>query len=204
MSLFVKICGLRRPEDVEAVGALRPDAMGFIFHPRSPRYLPPERAAPVTALVPEGILKVGVFVDATPERVSEVRAAAGLDVVQLHGRERPADYAGRGLVLWKVVHLDRRDPDAEQGPVDALLIDRYTAEAPGGTGLTADWERARCFVNEHAARVLLAGGLTPGNVEEAVRKVSPWGVDVSSGVEAVPGRKDLDKVRTFIARCRNL
>lgn len=204
MSLFVKICGLCHPEDVEAVAALRPDAMGFIFYPPSPRYVPPENAPELIALVPEGIRKVGVFVNTAPRDVAVIRTAAGLDVVQLHGRESPPDYATVEALLWKVVHLDRRDPEAERGPVDALLIDSYTTEAPGGTGLTADWDQARRYVEDSSAPVILAGGLTPDNVEEAVGNVAPWGVDVSSGVEREPGRKDLEKVRTFIERCRSL
>lgn len=203
MSLFVKICGVCRPEDAEAVGAMRPDAVGLNFYPPSPRYLEPEAARALAARIPEGILKVGIFVDAPPAEVAAIRATAGLDVVQLHGREHPQDYAGVGAPLWKVVHLDRRQPEAEQGPVDAFLIDSYTAEAPGGTGVTADWDRARAFVQASPVPVLLAGGLTPDNVEQAAREVAPWGVDVSSGVEASPGRKDLEAVRTFVERCRN-
>ena len=204
MSLFVKICGVCRPDDVDGVVALRPDAVGFNFYPRSPRYVLPRQAPSLAARVPEGILKVGIFVDAPPAEVRAVREKVGLDLVQLHGQEAPADYAGLGGGLWKVVHLDRRIPESGQGPVDALLIDRYTSEAPGGTGLTADWDQARRFVEACPCPVLLAGGLRPDNVEAAVRKVRPWGVDVSSGVEARPGVKDLEAVRTFIERCRNL
>lgn len=228
MSLLVKICGICRPEDAEAVGAMRPDAMGFIFYPPSPRYVEPGTAQALVDLVPEGILKVGVFVNMPPAEVAAVRETVGLNVVQLHGKEDPEAYRDVGAPLWKVVHLDRwagegehvmgssgrgegrgasrseARPPSGRGPVDALLIDSYTSEAPGGTGVTADWDQARRFVETSPMPVLLAGGLTPDNVKTAVHEVAPWGVDVSSGVEAWPGRKDLEAVRTFVERCRSL
>ncbi|MFH0952747.1 MAG: phosphoribosylanthranilate isomerase [Verrucomicrobiota bacterium] len=111
--------------------------------------------------------------------------------------------AGEVSKVWTVVHLDRGAPAPDEGArVDAYLLDSYSAESPGGTGRVLDWNRAREFVRTSRKPVLLAGGLTPENVEEAIRRVQPWGVDVSSGVEQAPGRKDLARVRAFIQRCR--
>lgn len=202
--VFVKICGLTQEADVDAVCALKPDAVGFIFWPLSKRYVSPERAAELAARAPDSILRVGVFVGAGAEEVGEAAEAASLHVVQCY--DMPMDALKRHMPVrvWQSVHLDR--PDGESAPasnVDAVLIDSYTGTSPGGTGITGDWDRAARWVNDHDIPVLLAGGLTPDNVSEAVRTVRPWGVDVSSGVEAAPGRKDIEKVERFITQCRN-
>lgn len=205
MSVFVKICGLARREDVEAVVAMRPDAIGFVFWPKSPRYVKPSVVGNWVAEVPSAILKVGVFVDASSDEVQRAVSAAGLDVAQLHGSENPADFAGRGFGVWRVVRPGRDSASVVAGwPVDALLVDTYSPDAPGGTGRVGDWNAAREFAGAVSHRVLLAGGLTPANVADAIRSVRPWGVDVSSGVEERPGRKDLAKVREFITQCRSL
>ena len=203
MGLFVKICGLASGPDVQAVAALRPDALGFVLWPGSKRYAKPEEVGVWTRDLPPGLHKVGVFVDATPEEVQRAMEVAGLDVAQLHGAERPQDFAGRGLRLWRALGLRSAEEAVPGGwSVDAFLVDTYSAQSPGGTGQVGDWVAARSFVQRCPQPVLLAGGLNPGNVKEAVRAVQPWGVDVSSGVEAAPGRKDLAKVREFIERCR--
>lgn len=203
MGLFVKICGLASASDAQAVAALRPDALGFVLWPGSKRYARPEEVGSWTRDLPPDLLKVGVFVDATPDEVQRALAVAGLDVAQLHGAERPQDFAGRGLPLWRALSLRSAEEAVPAGwSVDAFLVDTYSAQSPGGTGLVGDWAAARSFVRRCPQAVLLAGGLHPGNVREAVAAVRPWGVDVSSGVEAAPGRKDLAKVREFIERCR--
>lgn len=199
----VKICGLAHPDDVAAVAALRPDAMGFVFWPRSPRAVRPEQVADWVALIPPGILKVGVFVDESPEAILRAMTIAGLDVAQVHGRERREDFEGFPRPLWRSVSL--HSPSSERWlawSVDAFLVDTYSAQAPGGTGCVGDWAAAREFVAIAGRPVWLAGGLTPENVREAIQVVMPWGVDVSSGVERSPGRKDLEKVARFIAACR--
>lgn len=203
MRVFVKICGLCRSEDVEAVAGLKPDAMGFVFWRKSPRVVSPENVGEWTRDLPRSIRKVGVFVDAPLADVVRAIKAARLDVVQLHGHEPPGFCELIPTDVWKSLHLDRVDEEtAGAYRVDAFLVDSYSAESPGGTGRTGDWTLARAFVKARRTPVLLAGGLTPGNVREAVRAVRPWGVDVSSGVESRPGKKDIGKVRDFIAQCR--
>ena len=130
---------------------------------------------------------------------------AGLDGGQRHGGESPETCRGVPGRTWKAVHLDR-DPglDVEGYPVDAFLIDSYSGKSPGGTGITANWDRAATFVAEQQIPVILAGGLRPDNVRESILRTRPWGVDVSSGVEAKPGEKDLGKVKEFIWQCRSL
>jgi len=204
MGLFVKICGLARCEDVQAVAHMQPDALGFIFWPGSPRYVEPEQVAEWTKTLPPGLLKVGVFVDDSPEEVSRVVKVARLDVAQLHGLEEPGVAAALPCRVWKVVHLDRVSVGSLAAySVDAFLADSYSATSPGGTGQVADWSLVRDFVDQQTTPVILAGGLHPENVREAIETVRPWGVDVSSGVEAEPGRKDLEKVREFIKQCRS-
>jgi len=202
MQIFVKICGLCSAEQVRAVAALGPDALGFVFWPRSKRHVLPAEVAAWTADLPPGILKVGVFVDAGPAEVAETARVAGLDVAQWHNfqslEKRPAGVSQ----VWKVA-----DPAAVPAPdprVDAYLLDRYSADSPGGTGMTCAWARAAEFVRAASRPVILAGGLNPENVRAAIQRVRPWGVDVSSGVEERPGVKDLRRVREFINQCRNM
>ena len=203
MGLFVKICGIACAVDAAAVAALRPDALGFVFWAGSKRRVSASEVGAWVADLPTDILKVGVFVDATPDEVRRVVEAARLDVAQLHGSERPADFSGLPFRLWRALSLRSPVEPVPMGwSVDAFLIDTYSAASPGGTGQVGDWAASRSFVQRSTKPVLLAGGLHPGNVREAVRQVAPWGVDVSSGVELAPGRKDLDRVREFIEQCR--
>jgi phosphoribosylanthranilate isomerase len=220
MSVFVKICGLANAADVAAVAALRPDALGFVLWPKSKRAVRPEQVAEWTRDLPPGQLKVGVVVDESIEEVRRAVEVARLDVVQWHGfpevrgqrsevsRQAEADFfqalekSLSGVSkLWKVHRLDRENPPPGAF-VDALVLDSYSPAAPGGTGQTVDWTAARAFVAASRAKVILAGGLTPENIAEGIRAVRPWGVDVSSGVEAQPGRKDLTAVKRFIETCR--
>jgi len=203
MSLFVKICGLSRGEDVDAAAALRPDALGFVFWSRSPRAVLPEDVAAWTRGLPGGIERVGVFVDAPPEEVRRAAEVAGLTIVQLHGHEGPEACRDAWPRVWKAFPLSRGPADAlAPYPVEAFVIDSGTTTRPGGTGQTADWGAAAEFVAASPRPVLLAGGLTPENVAQAVNRVRPWGVDVASGVESAPGRKDAARMREFVNRCR--
>lgn len=206
MKVFVKICGLARAEDVLAAAELRPDALGFVFHPPSPRAVTPQAVADWTADLPPGLLKVGVFVDWPPERVADCCAIAGLDIAQLHGAESPETAARSWPRTWKALAVNGTlDERARAGwPCEALLLDTPGGAMPGGTGRAADWTRAAAFVQNARLQVILAGGLNPENVEAAVRAVSPWGVDTSSGVEYAPGRKDPARMKDFIALCRSL
>ena len=212
VSVFVKICGLANATDIAAVAALRPDALGFVLWPKSPRALRPEQIAEWTRDLPPDLLKVGVFVDEAPSAIRRAVAIARIDVVQWHGfpREGTADDAFfqalertlSGVAkVWKVFRLNR-ETQPVPAFVDAVVLDSYSPATPGGTGQAVDWAVARAFVVASRTNVLLAGGLRPANVAEAIRAVQPWGVDVSSGVEAQPGKKDLDAVKRFIESCR--
>lgn len=199
----VKICGISCGEDAEAVASLLPDAMGFIFYPPSPRAVTAAQVAAWTRDFPSTIRTVGVFVDVPATEVAAMVAEAGLHVAQLHGREAPLHCRQVGGVIWKALNLEQPLPDPPSAyPVDAFLIDGYSSASPGGTGIRADWDAAAAFVASAPRPVWLAGGLGPDNVQEALRQVNPHGVDVSSGVEERPGKKDLHKVKDFIARCR--
>jgi len=205
MSVFVKICGLANEADVQAVMAMDPDAMGFVFYSKSPRAVTAEQVADWTENIPEGILKVGVTVDLSAKENLRIADEAGLDVLQLHGSETDWSWCPPLVEIWKVVHLDRGISAAVE-TLDTLLIDSYTEAMPGGTGLTVDWEKARLFVESAKVldqRVLLAGGLKAENVGEAIAAVHPWGVDVSSGVESEPGRKNHAAVQAFIDAARS-
>jgi phosphoribosylanthranilate isomerase len=203
MKIFVKICGLCTPEDVEAVADLKPDAMGFVFWPKSRRAVKAEDVADWTKGLPSSIQKVGVFVDSPLAEVARSIKRARLDVVQFHGHEPPEICELLPVKVWKAFSLEKTATDAlDLYHVDAFLLDSYSAESPGGTGQVGDWGRARVFVKTCETPVLLAGGLTPDNVRVAIRKVKPWGVDVSSGVELRPGKKDIGKVLEFIRQCR--
>ncbi len=204
MAVFVKICGLTSSADLEMVVSLRPDAVGFVFWSGSKRCVTPRQVAGWAGRVPEGILKVGVFVDERPAEVARVVETASLDVVQLHGQEDASTAAAVTIPVWKAVHVERaRAADLEPYHVDAFLFDSYSLDSPGGTGRVADWGRVRDLMDGLRTPVILAGGLRSSNVERALREVAPWGVDVSSGVEERPGKKDPRLVREFIETCRN-
>lgn len=217
MGTQIKICGVANAADAEAVAALKPDFMGFIFWPGSKRCVKPEDVGAWAKHLPP-VPRVGVFVDATPDEVRRAVEGGGLSVVQLHGREVAESFRGLAQRLWQVMRIRPVDSAApssdEEGRtgfrvpeapafVDALMLDTYSPTSPGGTGVTGDWDLARRFVAASEKPVLLAGGLTPRNVAEAIRVVRPWGVDVSSGVEERPGKKDLSKVKDFIHAARN-
>jgi len=196
----VKICGLTDPEDARLAAALGAHALGFIFYPPSPRSVSPEQAREIIRQLPPFVLTVGVFVDEELDAVREIAALAGLDWVQLHGNESP-DYCralGRRVIKGFRVQGEETLPllAPYRGVVQAFLLDTYRPGLPGGTGETFDWQLA------HRARdygpIILAGGLTPDNVAEAIRAARPQAVDVASGVEAAPGKKDPAKLRAFM------
>ena len=205
MPVYVKICGLCSARDVEAVAALRPDALGFVFWKSSKRHVESADVVSWVRDVPKDILKVGVFVDAPADEILRVVETAALDVVQLHGDEGQDVAARMPVRVWKVVHLGKTDLARLAGyHVDAFLVDSYSSTLPGGTGVAGDWAAAERFARSVRTPVVLAGGLTPDNVGEAVRRVRPWGVDVSSGVELRPREKDMVKVKLFIERSRGV
>ena len=202
----VKICGITNIEDARAAVSVGADALGFIFHPRSARYITPDAAGRIIEAMPPFVMTVGVFVDEAAERVMEIACIAGLGAVQLHGAETPEFCASiKGVRVIKAARVREVADIYALGAYDvsAFLLDAYSPDCHGGSGLTCDWTLAASAV-KYNRPVILAGGLTPENVAEAVRSVRPYAVDVASGVESAPGRKDHEKVRRFIEAAKGL
>lgn len=201
--MFIKICGLTNESDVRLVVEAGADCVGFVLYPKSPRYISPDLLVNLTALLPAHILKVGVVVNPDPDDLRRIADRAGLDLIQYHGDESSAFVQNVGLRSWKAVGL-RDVGDIETAcdfqAAECLLVDAVSGAERGGTGRICDWELARQLGLRR--QIILAGGLSPDNVAQAIQKVHPFGVDVSSGVESSPGRKDHDKVRAFIAAAR--
>lgn len=194
----VKICGITTLEDALHAAASGADALGFVFYPGSPRYIEPDQARLIIARLPPLLIAVGLFVNEAPGRIRTIVELCGLNVVQLHGDELPDECS---YPPAKVIKALRLEPGANLTalaayPVSALLLDACVPGQLGGTGQRCDWEMAARIVKNH--RVILAGGLNPDNVTQAVSQVRPYGVDVSSGVERQPGQKDPEKVARFI------
>jgi phosphoribosylanthranilate isomerase len=209
MKVRIKMCGTTRVEDAEAAVALGVDALGFIFAVKSPRYVAPDQAAALIDNLPPFIARVGVFVDSTLELVKDVVTAAGLTQVQLHGSES-ADYCrelknwNRSLTVCKAFRVGRGtgkpDLPSYSGVVDCLLFDTYVRGMEGGTGQTFDWDVIARLRSDQP--VILAGGLTPDNVGEAIKKTTPYAVDVNSGVEDSPGVKNHEMLARLVACVR--
>lgn len=201
----VKICGITNLEDALAAVAAGADALGFNFWPQSPRFIKPLEARSIVEQLPKAVMRVGVFVnEAEPDDVARVAREVNLSAVQLHGEESP-EYcrALKGLLVIKALRVvDRFTPQqATQYETDAILLDAFVSGSRGGTGRIVNWEIAR-QVAELAPRLILAGGLSPDNVAEAIRMVMPWGVDACSRLEIAPGRKDPALMRSFVAEAR--
>lgn len=212
--VHVKICGITNVADARVAVAAGADLLGFILYPKSPRYVEPAQIASVITAVraeaeraDEGPRFVGVFVNESAEQIRAIMTLTGLDLAQLHGDEPPALLASLGGCAYKAL---RPADDTQAGEEAArfarpgtpgLLVDAYDPAAYGGTGKKADWRVAATLAARHAG-FMLAGGLTPENVAEAVRVVRPWGVDVAGGVEKAPGEKDHEKVRAFVAAAK--
>jgi phosphoribosylanthranilate isomerase len=199
---MVKICGITRLEDANDAVAAGATALGFVFWPGSPRYVAVDVAAAIRDALPADVLTVGVFVDAPGAEIAAVVERARLSVVQLHGSEAVAAAAGLRLPVIRSATLENfAARDAAWPPETIFLLDAADPVRHGGTGTAVDWPRAAALAHG-ARRVVLAGGLTPQNVADAVAQVRPYGVDVSSGVEAAPGVKDPRKVAAFVASAR--
>ncbi len=200
MSVRVKICGITNAEDGSLAASLGASAIGFVFWPDSPRCVTPDQAAGIGASIGPLTTKIGVFVDAGAGEIERIVVDAGLDVVQLHGRE-PRDLADRvGRPVIRSVACDATGPMPafEEIPASAtVLFDAHDPQRHGGTGRRANWAEAARWAERR--RVILSGGLRPANVAEAIAAVRPYAVDVSSGVEQAPGRKDPAKLRAFFA-----
>jgi phosphoribosylanthranilate isomerase len=199
MPVKVKICGITNRSDGMAAAEAGADALGFVFYESSPRRVAIESAAEIGRELPRGVLKAGVFVNAPEEFVRRAISQCGLDLLQFHGDETPEYCLKFGVKCMKAIRI--RDAASLRSltsyQTDAWLLDAYASNQFGGTGHTFNWELAR-EAQRLGRPIFLAGGLTPENVAEAVRHVRPYGVDVSSGVEAAPGKKDRAKVKAFI------
>jgi phosphoribosylanthranilate isomerase len=195
----VKICGLMRVEDALAAVAHGADALGLVFHPGSPRYVTPTRAAEICAALPPFVSTVGLFVDAAPGFLRECLAAVPLALLQFHGEEPPEACRGHGRPYMKALRvrpgLDVGAEAARYADAAGILLDAYDPAAPGGTGLAFDW---RLIPATLARPWILAGGLTPENVGAALKRVRPYAVDVSSGVERARGVKDAARIAAFL------
>ena len=205
-SVKVKVCGITNAEDAWAAVEAGADALGFIFYEQSPRYVVPAVASRIIAELPPLIVTVGVFVNEGMATVRSIMDTCGLAMAQLHGDENASYCHELSRPSMKALRLKDRGSLlalAEyqgRGGVRGFVLDTFSELAYGGTGQVTDWALAADVAK--TARVLLAGGLTPDNVTEAIRTVHPYGVDVSSGVEAAPGKKDPAKVRAFLEAVR--
>jgi phosphoribosylanthranilate isomerase len=254
--IWIKICGITNQQDAQAAAEAGANALGFVFYEKSPRRVTAETAQTIVAELPPHVEKIGVFVEETVERVSEIVKAAGLTAVQLHGdqdlefnrslfrklssrsrrpkifRAYPAqifDAPAERSVPWDPVACGLVEPDEaykgkrvhrihvadngdlflethgfRPGVVAGVVLDSSTATERGGTGQTFDWERVQPWagVINSIGKLIVAGGLHPGNVQEAIHILHPWGVDVSTGVESKPGKKDPRKIRAFVQAVR--
>lgn len=201
----IKICGITRVEDALVAAQAGADAIGLVFHEKSPRHVTVQQAARVVAAVPPFITVVGLFVNPSEEMVREVMRQAPLDVLQFHGEEEPEFCACFGRPWIKAIRV-RRDVDliqcaARYRMAQGLLLDAFVEGAHGGTGESLDWA---LIPQNLPLPVILAGGLHTGNVAEAIRLIRPYAVDVSSGVEASKGIKDAAKVAAFINEVNNI
>ena len=197
--MFVKVCGTTTESDALLAVAMGADAVGFIFAP-SPRQVQPGTVADIVKRLPPEIVTVGVFRDEAPQRVVDIANATGVAAVQLHGHESPYDskwIRNRVRTVIKAFDAGSRElPRAAEHGADIVLIDSPNP----GSGQVFDWRLADNAPN--GVRLMLAGGLTPENVADAIAHVHPWGVDVVTGVESAPGRKDPRKLRAFIANAK--
>jgi phosphoribosylanthranilate isomerase len=192
--MIVKICGITRPEDAEAAVAAGAGAIGLVFWPQSPRFVDPYRARRIVAALPPFVTAVGVFVNQPLAYVNGVASLVRLGVVQLHGDETPGFAAAVSRPVMKAISPGHGDVRAWPSRV-RLLLDVHDPVARGGTGRTLDWTAAADLAAQR--EILLAGGLTPDNVADAVARVRPFGIDVSSGVERAPGIKDHRRLRAL-------
>jgi phosphoribosylanthranilate isomerase len=199
----IKICGITNLDDAMAAVDYGADALGFVFFKQSPRSITNEKAAAIIEKLPPCITTVGVFVNENSEQIEKTVAITGIDVVQLHGNESPGNIVSSRRIIKaiRVKSLESLDPLIHfKDWVSAFLLDTYTPDIFGGTGQIFNWDIA--VEAKQFGRIILAGGLTPDNIADAVRWVRPYGVDISSGVESEKGKKDYTKLNLFIERAR--
>lgn len=202
----IKICGITNKRDAIAAAGLKPDMMGFVFYNGSKRYVEPKIVRDIANELPPFIAKVGVFVDLDKNKVLEIAEECSLDMLQFHGDEAP-DYCAGFENSYKVMKTFRiKDGGSLKGINDYntnfYMLDTYSYKEKGGTGESFDWKVIEGF--EFLRPVILSGGLTPYNVRDAIEKFSPYGVDVSSGVEVSPGKKDTPLMKKFVENVRKV
>jgi phosphoribosylanthranilate isomerase len=199
MRTRVKICGITRPEDAAAAVDAGVDAIGLVFYPASPRYVDPGQAAGIAAGLGPFVTAAGLFVDADEATVREILAAVPLGLLQFHGNETNDDCARYGVPFIKSIAMESTTAClrrmAEYPDACGFLLDAWQPDIHGGGGRTFDWDIVPAGISRP---VVLAGGLTPDNVVDAIRRVRPYAVDVSSGVESAPGIKSADCIRAFM------
>jgi phosphoribosylanthranilate isomerase len=205
METRVKICGITNAADGQAAVEAGADALGFNFYEKSPRYVALETAAEISRGLRPFIMRVGVFVNAPEEFVTHAIADCGLTMLQFHGDETPEFCTQFGLMSMKAfrMHGPETLEELPKYETDAYLLDAYSSTTLGGTGEKFNWNLA-VEAQKFGKPIFLAGGLTPENVADAIRQVRPFGVDVSSGVERSPGKKDHAKLKAFIAAARGV
>ena len=195
----VKICGITRPEDGAAASAAGADAIGLVFYPASPRAVGLEQAVAIRRALPPFVTVVGLFVNASAETVVETAGRVHLDLLQFHGEETPSQCEAAGLQYMKAIRVNDGTDVGEAARrfagAKALILDTFDDRLWGGSGRTFDWDLVPA---EIALPVVVAGGLTPANVADAILRLRPYGVDVSGGVEQSPGIKDAAKISSFI------
>lgn len=205
MNTKVKICGITNVADGLAAAEAGADMIGLMFYEKSPRHISLPTAVEISRALPPFVVRVGVFANPSEEEVLRAISECGVTMLQFHGEESPEFCAQFGVMSMKAIRV--RDVESlralENFQTDAFLLDAHSENGLGGTGETFNWDLA-IEAQKFGKPIVLAGGLTPENVAEAVRKVQPFGVDVSSGVEFAPGKKDHAKVRAFIAAVRSV
>lgn len=200
--LRIKICGITSLEDAFAAVEYGADAVGFVLHPKSPRVVTPETAKTIVSALPPLITTVGVFVDKNKSEIEKIVQDVDFDIIQLHGSEPPevCHLCRKVIKAIKVKDLTSLEPLSKY-KVSAFLLDTYSPYTIGGTGQIFNWDIA--VEAKKFGRIILAGGLTPENIEEAIKRVQPYGVDVSTGVEGnKKGKKDYEKLKLFIERAK--
>lgn len=198
----IKVCGLTREEDVALAAAVDIDAVGFVLWPGSPRAISASRAGVLGRGLPPWTTRIGVFVCPSVQEVVQAVRTAGLGAVQLHAVADPAPFVAEGLTVLWATSFDGSQPGPTAPPGTTLMLDAYDPDRHGGTGRVIDWDRAGRIAR--AERTVLAGGLTVANVAEALARVRPYGIDVSSGVESAPGIKSSDLLRRFVETARGV
>ncbi len=203
--IAIKVCGITKAEDARYAASLGYDAIGFIFYPKSPRYIAPEKVKDIIAQLPPFVNTVGVFVNETIDKITEICNITKISTVQLHGEEEP-EFCNRVPVrVIKAFGIDDHFSFSKlakyhNSNVSAFLLDKHSPELVGGTGQSFDWRLAK--EARQYGRIILAGGINPFNVITAISEAEPYGIDVNSGVEILPGEKNRNKLRTLLENVR--